>query len=283
MPVQSRGPDRNGRPVLDRAIPFALTMSLLVTDLAWGAEAPEHFPEARDKSHQLGANPARRIDGSISDWATKLRTRRLRCDQHAARAAAGDAASLHNLAMCFLIGEGRPRNHIQALALYEQAADQNHAHSHLSVARMYLDGRVAREDHARALKHFRMAAEMGVEGAWIEYGLALPLTDDGQTQACTAFETAASAGQAAGMRLLADCYASGRGKPKDAERAQVLYERSAELGNVNATMKLQGRTLSGTSSAVALREGCDWVIRTAKLRVSRALFTLSACLKETQR
>jgi len=67
----------------------------------------------------------------------------------------------YNLANLMAAGQGVPRDHAQAFALYRQAADQGYAKAYAKLGRYHEDGLVVPRDAAAAFDCYRRGAEGG--------------------------------------------------------------------------------------------------------------------------
>ena len=110
-----------------------------------------------------------------------------------------------------------------------------------------------------------------------EYGLSLPQQGALQRVACHWFERASRTDDPRGLRLLADCFAAGRGRQRDLKRAQQLYRRAADLGDQTARLKMARHKFAGTGGAIAAREGCAWSYSAAARGNVTAMNALSNC------
>ena len=71
-------------------------------------------------------------------------------------------------------GHGVPQDHAEALKWYRLAADQGHANAQNGLGLMYGSGHGVAQDYAEAVKWYRLAAEQGDADA--QYGLGLMYT-----------------------------------------------------------------------------------------------------------
>jgi uncharacterized protein len=106
-------------------------------------------------------------------------------------AAAAPAADCHVAQEHYAAGE-----YAQALVLWRELAQGNHAHSQLMIGALYFNGQGVERDYTEAARWFRLAADNGSADAALQ---------------------------------LAQMYGSGDGLPQDAAEAQRWRTRAAEL------------------------------------------------------
>ena len=81
------------------------------------------------------------------------------------RAQKGDAVAQFNLGVKYDLGQSVPQNHAEAVKWYRLAADQGHASAQYNLGVSYDDGRGVPQNHAEALKWYRLAADQGQAAA----------------------------------------------------------------------------------------------------------------------
>ena len=127
---------------------------------------------------------------------------------------------------------------LQAL---EARAFEGYAEAQHDLAAAYADGRLAKQDYARARAWFARAAGGGVAnahynlGVMAQQGLGVPVN---MQQAMAHYEDAAKLGHAEAMYNLGLLYAEGRAVPKSAWRAVTYFKRAANAGLVQAAYNL---------------------------------------------
>lgn len=127
---------------------------------------------------------------------------------------------------------------LQAL---EARAFEGYAEAQHDLAAAYADGRLAKQDYARARAWFARAAAGGVAnahynlGVMAQQGLGAPVN---MQQAMSHYEDAAKLGHAEAMYNLGLLYADGRAVPKSAWRAVTYFKRAANAGLVQAAYNL---------------------------------------------
>ena len=68
-------------------------------------------------------------------------------------------------------GQGVPQNHAEAVKWYRLAADQGNADAQYNLGVMYYTGQGVPQDHVQAVKWFRLAADQGLASAQFFLGL----------------------------------------------------------------------------------------------------------------
>ena len=127
----------------------------------------------------------------------------------------GDAEAQNELGLMYASGQGMPGvDGNEAVKWLTRSADQGNTTAAVNLGLLHLRGRVLPRDAVAAAAWFRTAGERG---------------------------------SAAGARLLADLYRSGRdGVPKDAPEAVAWYRKAMEQGDLEAQVSLGGMYGSGS-------------------------------------
>jgi serine/threonine protein kinase len=129
-----------------------------------------------------------------------------------------------------------------AAALFNRAAEMGDSGAMVELGEMYSSGEGVTEDETKAFDWFRRAAEAGsVPGMVALAGMDLLGVNGGdpnEEEAARWFQKAADHDSPAAIFDLATLYESGRGVPKNFEKAKDLYQRSAKLGNHEAQKRL---------------------------------------------
>ena len=90
------------------------------------------------------------------------------------------AIAQFKLGFMYAFGEGVPEDHAEAVKWFRMAAEQGHANAQFSLGFMYANGEGVPEDDAEAVKWFRMAAEQGLASAQFNLGF---MYDNGEGRA----------------------------------------------------------------------------------------------------
>ena len=182
-------------------------------------------------------------------------------------------------ANCYLTGQAADRRRLlRARALFDRAAAQGSAEAHLILGLINLDGSILKFDPVTANRHFLAAARMGNTSAMIQYGLSQANSRAGAQIACDWYERASQFANGRALRLLADCFAQGKGRPLDSARARKLYAQATALGDRTARLKMTRHRFSGTGARMAERQGCEWTLRAAARGNIRAMTAIASCL-----
>lgn len=267
-----------------RAISIAASASLLNSVLVAGAPVATAKPliDREDRSsHSTASSRVANLEVQLNRWSDKLRAARKNCDAYASQANSGKTDSLVQIANCYLTGKGRPKSILRARALFDRAAAQGSAEAHLILGLINLDGSILKVDTITANRHFLAAARMGNASAMIQYGLGQANDRAGARIACDWFERASQFANARALRLLADCFAHGKGRPRDMTQARKLYAQAAAFGDRTARLKLTRHRFFGSGARMAERQGCEWTLRAAARGNIRAMTAVASCLAAT--
>ncbi len=90
-----------------------------------------------------------------------------------AAAALGHAPACFNLGLMHELGRGVPRGEAEAARWYRQAAEQNHPRAAYQLAVLLEDGRGVARNEAEAARFYRVAAEQGIGAAQASLGLMM--------------------------------------------------------------------------------------------------------------
>lgn len=153
---------------------------------------------------------------------------------------------------------------------YQALIDSGNGEKIHTVANLYFQGLVVKEDKARAAELYEMAADKGYVQAMLRMGIML-MEGDGVEQnyfeAAKYFKRASERGNADAMYLLALFYADGKGVDRiPHEAAHWLFE-SAKAGSHGAMVEL----------AIWMRDGENYVQKDIKQAV---YWLMKACLDE---
>lgn len=177
----------------------------------------------------------------------------------------GDQDGIMVLAMCYLMGEGTPKNPEKAFSLYQEAWDQGDAMAGAMMGTMYVNGLLGEENREKGIAYLKESASEGcldavrelgscyLEGKGVlpdeEEGLSLlrEAAEEGDGESYTrigchyleekdaaraydAFVKAEGLGNGNGEFYLACFYLHGTVVPRNLRRAEELFRRSAEKG-----------------------------------------------------
>ena len=144
-----------------------------------------------------------------------------------------------------------------------QLAEDGEGYAQYFLGKLYRDGGLLTPDDELAEKWFRRAAENGLDCA--SYVLGKLLQGQGRVdEAKECYDTSAAQGNEYAEYRLAKLYLTGKGVPKDAERALELLEASAEQGNQYAEYALGKLYLDGTLVRKDMTRGMAYMERAAQ-------------------
>lgn len=129
----------------------------------------------------------------------------------------------------------------QALAWFKVAASTGHAHAINMVGRCYERGWGTPPDPAEAVKHYRSAAEKGLD--WAQFNLAnlllygLGVARD-RSGAYNLYRRAAAQGHAKALNMLGRFYEEGWDRRRDLALAASCYASAAEAGDFRAQFNI---------------------------------------------
>lgn len=174
--------------------------------------------------------------------ASQVTDQRLAVRDIAAKAAAGDAKALYNLAMLHDIGfDSIPIDSLRSTLLYRLSAERGYAPAQNYLGFRYFNGEAVRQDVDSALFWMAKAAATGDAKAANNLGFLLANSDKvtrDYPQALFWLTKAADAGLPAGLSQLADLYRQGLGCEPDTARAETLYTQAIQRGLHDAELKL---------------------------------------------
>ncbi len=176
-------------------------------------------------------------------------------------AVAGDAAAQLRLGEMYDLGQGVPKDLVEAVRWYRLSAEQGNAQAQFALAEMYKNGDGVERSLPEALRWYRKAADQGNPGAQLLLGV---LYESGTgvavdfAEAARWYRLSANGGDARAQLLLANLYAVGQGVAKDPVVAFALYtvsEHREPSGNPASGHRAQlARSMSAAEieSATAL-------------------------------
>ncbi|MGZ8997579.1 MAG: tetratricopeptide repeat protein [Allosphingosinicella sp.] len=147
------------------------------------------------------------------------------------------ASALHNLATCYFLGKGRPRDPVKARALYGQASEIGFAKAACAFGNMLIEGQGGDADVARGLDLCRQAADAGEPDAQTDYGGYLLTNRHMPKDAVRArhyLRLAADRKQANAAFLLGHIYWNGDGIEQDRVKAAQWWTIAHEGGRRDA-------------------------------------------------
>jgi TPR repeat protein len=149
-------------------------------------------------------------------------------------AASGSVPAFTNLGNLYYLGQGVPKDDAEARKWYEKAASMGNAASMNNIGMLYRDGGGVTQDYAEALKWFEKAVAAGEPSAMDNLGFMYAHGQGVRTDYAAArkwYERAIAANNILAMSHLAYLYQGGYGVPKDKAEARKWYEKAAAAGD----------------------------------------------------
>ena len=187
------------------------------------------------------------------------------------------AESGHVFAMMSLAASYR-REHVAqsdpqaAASWYRRAGEAGEPKALVSLGFMYQNGEFGEVDHARAVTLYQQAAQHDLGAAQVNLAYAY-LTGRGiqadPARALDLYKRAAAKSEPASFVGLGHIYEHGLGVAADPAEAKRWFERGAQIGNLDAQLRLVGLLLR-QDTEVARREAVRWSGEAAKSGTPRA-------------
>jgi TPR repeat protein len=147
-----------------------------------------------------------------------------------AKAKAGDAVAQFDLGYAYYLGQGVPKDYVQAALWFRKAADQGDAVAQHDLGVLYENGFGVLQDYAQAATWYREAADQGNAEAQSNLGL---LYNNGQgvpqdyAQAAAWYRKSAEQGYAGAQNNLGSLYEYGFGVPQSYADAYFWFNLAA--------------------------------------------------------
>ena len=176
-----------------------------------------------------------------------------RWNRRAVEVPAPPAEAYYNLALCYAVGRGTPKNSVEAARLYKIAAEMGDADAQFNYGLCLQQGDGIPCNPVGAFTWLKGAADAGCADAQGATGLAL-LTGHGVTEdktlAVVYFRRAADQGDKIAMYNLGNCYIDGAGVPRDLSLAVLWLKRAIDAGDPDASNNLAALTANLSPSEV---------------------------------
>lgn len=157
------------------------------------------------------------------------------------------SSALHNLATCYFLGTGRPKDLSNARELYRQAAELGFPKAKCAYGNMLVRGEGGPADPGRGVELCRQAADAGLPDAQTDYAGYLLTGKHVPKDAAKArayLMPAAQKGQANAAYLLAQTYWFGDGIEKNVPEAAIWWIEAYEGGRKDAAFQIGMAALS---------------------------------------
>lgn len=182
----------------------------------------------------------------------------------------GDQDGIMVLAMCYLTGEGTPKNPEKAFSLYQEAWDQGDAMAGAMIGTMYVNGLLGEENRGKGIFYLKQSASEGcIDGVrelgscYLE-GKGVPVDEE---KGLSFLKEAAEEGDGESYTRMGCFYL----EKKDARRAYDAFMKAEELGNGNGEFYLACFYLHGTVVPRNLRRAEELFRRSAEKGVQPAV------------
>lgn len=202
----------------------------------------------------------------------------------------GNADALFNLAILAEDGLGEPKDMKKAEALYLTAANAGGFKAQYRLGMIYSTGGVLEKDLVKARQYLSLAAANGDKDAAARLAtLAQPerplnafeeaeiLASNGQhAQAAVLYQRSADAGNLVARTRLAWMFEAGRGVPRDLDRAAQLFMASAQAGNAEAQFAIAVMHRTGRGQPKDRTQSMVWLNKSAAQHYPAAVAALHA-------
>ena len=174
------------------------------------------------------------------------------------RAAAGDVRAEFDLGTAYALGNGVPRNQVEAAKWYRLAAEGGLPDAQFNLGVMYAGGIGVPQDSSRAACWYLRAAEQGVPEAQFNIGTMYAEGDSiprDIREAAKWYRKAAEQGYAEAQCNLGVMYSSGDGVPQDLVEAHAWFNAAGANGDrlARANRDRLEAEMTAAQKAAALR------------------------------
>jgi uncharacterized protein len=173
------------------------------------------------------------------------------------------SSALHNLATCYFLGNGRPKDMAKARELYRQAAELGFPKSKCAFGNMLVHGNGGPADIKRGVELCRQAADTGLPDAQTDYAgylLSGKFAPKDAAKARIYLLPAAEKGHANAAFLLAQTYWYGDGIEKDVPQAAIWWITAHENGRKDAAFWSGGAAFSLVVDAAKAKQPVATVV-----------------------
>jgi uncharacterized protein len=190
-----------------------------------------------------------------------------------------NAKAQNNVGVNYAKGEGVPQDHYRAVKLFRQAANQGLADAQSNLGLMYTSGEGVPEDRNEAIKLFRQAANQGLADAQNNLGLMYTIGEgvpEDYKEATKWFQLAADQGNAEAQYNLGVAYANGLGVPEDHKETLKWYRLAANQGYAAAQYNLGVMYRNGEEIPEGDKEAVKWFRLAADQGYAAAQYNLGS-------
>eukprot|EP00729_Bicosta_minor_P007000 gene7000-biopygen5174 len=171
------------------------------------------------------------------------------------------AAAQCNLGNRYHDGVGVEQDHIKAAKWYRKAAEAGDAMAQCNLGNMYFNGKGVGQDHVEAAKWYRKSAEAGYAAAQCNLGFAYRNgegVEQDHVEAAKWLRKSAEAGYANAQYNLGIMYRNGKGVEQDHAEAAKWFRKSAEAGYAAAQYNLGAMYLGGEGVDQDFAKALKW-------------------------
>ncbi|MCP3059575.1 sel1 repeat family protein [Myxococcus sp. K38C18041901] len=197
-------------------------------------------------------------------------------------ARAGRIEAMTNVGLHLMYGDGVQRDAGQALRWLKKAVAQGDSVAAFNLGLFYEQGTQIRKNRRLAENWYRRAVAIGLSEAQSNLAnllFASPIPSQ-WAEAVILYRASARRGSAAAIYSLATAYEQGKGVKQSLERAIRLYEKAANLEDVNAQCTLGWLLLNGARGSPDYLGAIRWYQRAAKQGSTSAFFSLGQIYSE---
>ena len=190
-----------------------------------------------------------------------------------------NAEAQNNVGVKYANGEGVPQDHHRAVKLFRQAANQGLADAQSNLGLMYTSGEGVPEDRNEAMKLFRQAANQGLADAQNNLGLMYTIGEgvrEDHKEATKWFHLAADQGHAEAQYNLGVAYDNGLGVPEDHKETLKWYRLAANQGYAAAQYNLGVMYRNGEEIPEDDKEAVKWFRLAADQGYASAQYNLGS-------
>ncbi|GJM03050.1 MAG: hypothetical protein DHS20C08_15510 [Rhodomicrobium sp.] len=190
----------------------------------------------------------------------------------------GDAAKIFSRAWNLFNGKnGERQDYYEAVRLYRQAVDLNHASAMVNLGYAYENGFGVQKDNYEAFRLYKQAAGRGETQGMTNIGYMYETgkgTKKSLAEAVKWYRKAAEAGNANGMTNLGYMYETGRGIGTDLKQAFKWYKKAADTGLPRAQNNLAYMYLNGRGIRKNERTAFSFYQKSANKSFPNAMYML---------
>lgn len=190
----------------------------------------------------------------------------------------GEAEAQYNMAFCLQQGKGVEKDEQAAFPLLREAAGQGFAPALHELGLCYIQGRGVEADRAEGISLLEKA--VALEHVPSMLALAEQLRDTAPERVLPLYQKAADSGDAPAQRLLALCYANGRGTALDMASAALWFRKAGAQNDLISLCNLGVMAIRGLGVDVNAQAGAELLHHAAKAGYAPAQFNYAICLEE---